>query len=164
MKIDDIKLMFDYNVWANHLILDMAEQVTLEQLWMPQSVSWGSLGGTLVHNMDTEFGWRILIQKGFPTPVLKNEDFPDVAAIRARWTAEESDMQAYLDSLTDEDMETVIRYQGDVPRERVLWHCLWHVVNHGMQHRSECAAMLTNFGYSPGDLDFTLYLNNHPRQ
>jgi uncharacterized damage-inducible protein DinB len=41
----------------------------------------------------------------------------------------------------------------------VLWHCLVHVVNHGMQHRSECAVMLTNFGYSPGDLDMTRFLN-----
>jgi uncharacterized damage-inducible protein DinB len=34
-----------------------------------------------------------------------------------------------------------------------------HVMNHGTQHRSEAAAILTSFNQSPGDLDFTMYLN-----
>jgi uncharacterized damage-inducible protein DinB len=50
----------------------------------------------------------------------------------------------------------------DGGRERVLWHCLLHVVNHGTQHRSEAAAILTGYGYSPGGLDFTAFLNEQP--
>jgi uncharacterized damage-inducible protein DinB len=32
-----------------------------------------------------------------------------------------------------------------------------HQVNHATQHRSECAAILTHFGCSPGDLDYLVY-------
>jgi uncharacterized damage-inducible protein DinB len=70
-------------------------------------------------------------------------------------------MRDYLASLTDDDLTDLVRYTVDTgqKRERLLWHCLWHVVNHGMQHRSEAAAILTGYNHSPGDLDFTLFLN-----
>ncbi|MCB0024762.1 MAG: hypothetical protein KDD91_17125, partial [Caldilinea sp.] len=48
--------------------------------------------------------------------------------------------------------------EGGRMRERVRWHCLLHVVNHGTYHRGETAALLTGLGHSPGELDFTVYL------
>jgi uncharacterized damage-inducible protein DinB len=34
-----------------------------------------------------------------------------------------------------------------------------HVITHGMQHKTEAAAILTGFGHSPGDIDLIVYLN-----
>ena len=39
-----------------------------------------------------------------------------------------------------------------------LWQPMLHVVNHGTQHRSEAAVLLTEAGASPGDLDLIDYL------
>ena len=38
-----------------------------------------------------------------------------------------------------------------------FWQALAHVVNHGTQHRSEAAALLTAAGRSPGELDMIVY-------
>ena len=38
-----------------------------------------------------------------------------------------------------------------------FWQMLAHVVNHGTQHRSEAAALLTEAGQSPGDLDMIFF-------
>ena len=77
-----------------------------------------------------------------------------------RWQEEEQKMRAFLAELTDSDLNRIIRYrstEGKV-RENRLGEILHHVVLHGMQHRSEMASMLTNFGHSPGNIDFIVYL------
>lgn len=160
MNLQDILTLYDYNDWANRRILDTAAKVTPEQYAAPNSSSWGSLRGTLIHTLDTEYGWRLRLQGYGPQPDLTDADLPTLKTLEARWDEEQAAWQAYLSNLSDAALQGTIRYEipGGV-RERVIWHCLFHLVNHGMQHRSEAAAMLTDYGHSPGDLDFTLYLN-----
>lgn len=161
MKLDDIKVMFRYSYWANKQILAQAKKVSNEALFAPRSLSWDSLAGTLIHTMDAEYGWRVLLESQGSTPLLTVDDFNNIDAIIARWQTEENDMWRYLDSLDDEKVNQTIHYSGEgYSRTRVLWHCLLHVVNHGTQHRSECAVILTNLGHSPGEVDLTVYLND----
>lgn len=160
MNLAAIRDIFEYNYWANKLLLSKAEQLTIEQFRQPTSFSWGSLRGTLAHIVDGELGWRVIFQQGLAKfDVLVGEHFPDVPSMRTRWEQDEAEMWAYLRSLKDTDLAATITFDDEGwTVKRTLWHCLWHVVNHGMQHRSECAAMLTDFGQSPGDIDFTVFL------
>lgn len=161
MNIKDIQLLYDYNYWANQLILTTASKLTPEQLTQPTSFSWGSLQGTLVHILDSEYVWRNLCYHNrFTGRLVDSESFPTFESVGTYWEQEEARMRDYINSLSDDDMENTVRYE--IPegiRERVLWHCLVHCVNHGTQHRAECAAMLTDLGHSPGGIDFTLYMN-----
>jgi uncharacterized damage-inducible protein DinB len=61
---------------------------------------------------------------------------------------------------TDDNLNEAFQYKtmDGQARENVLWHAMAHVVNHGTQHRSEAAAMLTEMDSSPGDVDMILFL------
>lgn len=161
MRQQDLMTLYAYNDWANERILAAAAQISQEQFSAPGTHSLGSLHSILLHALDTEYGWRVRCQHNQGSPELREADFPDVQALRQRWGAEQLEMRAYLASLGDDNLAGLVRYTIDSgeKRERVLWHCLLHVVNHGTQHRSEAAALLTEYGHSPGDLDFTLFLN-----
>ena len=161
MNIQDINLLYDYNYWANGKIMAAAAHVSPEQYTAPAAHSFGSLRGTLVHTMDAEYGWLSLWQSGTFAEELPEVDFPTYDAMVTRWQEEEAAMRAYLADLDNEAIGGMLHYLTDTgeKRERVLWHCLVHVVNHGTQHRSEAAAILTGLGHSPGELDFTIFLN-----
>jgi uncharacterized damage-inducible protein DinB len=163
MNIQDILLLYEYNYWANKKILAASANVTPEQFSAPASFPYGGLHGTLLHILDTEWGWRALFQKIETASDLLPADYPTLSALEKRSNEEEIAMRSYLASLRDEDMESHLRYTTDtgIQRDRILWHCLLHVVNHGTQHRSEAAALLTDYGHSPGDLDFTVFLNDY---
>ena len=162
MNGQDILLIYEYNYWANRKNLTASAKVSLEQFTAPASFLYGGLQGTLLHILDAEWGWRMFFQNNdWLAPDLNAIDFQDLTVLQDRWVKEEQEMRAYLATLHDEDMNTHRHYttsEGE-PRDRILWHCLLHVANHGTQHRSEAAALLTDLGHSPGDLDFTVFLN-----
>ena len=163
MNLRDILTLYDYNYWATHRILVAGADVSPEEFIIPTSHSFGSLRGTLVHILDAECAWRMLCHHNTLTyfDTMKEEDFPAFEALQERWKEEELAMRDFLIHLSDADLTGIIRYttdEGD-KRERVLWHCLLHVVNHGTHHRSEAAAILTDYRHSPGELEFTVFLN-----
>jgi len=163
MHIQDIHLIYNYNYWANSRLLASSANVSQEEFVAPASFPYGGLHGTLLHTLEAEWSWRALFQKIEDASELLPADYPDLPVIETRWREEETAMRAYLAGLRDEDMESHLRYTTDtgIKRDRILWHCLLHVVNHGTQHRSEAAALLTENGHSPGDLDFTVFLNEY---
>lgn len=174
MTTDDIKLLYEYNDWANQRILTPCARVSHEEYITPTSfgIGHGSLRATLVHIMDGEWQWRITCQgfyeahltdEGYDATELTEAQFPTLDALETRWQSERQEMRAYLDTLTDETLNSILRYtlpSGTV-RARPIWQNLLHAINHGTQHRSEAAALLTTYGHSPGDIDLTLFLNEH---
>ena len=160
MNKQDILTLYRYNQWSTARILNCAAKVTQEQFLAPAAFPHGGLRSTLVHALFAEWIWRNRWEGTSPTTRLKPEDFPDFESLRARWMEEEGKLMAFVDGLTDEKLNSKISYKSTKgePFERVLWQMMAHVVNHGTQHKTEAAAMLTEFGHSPGDIDMIYYL------
>ena len=171
MKIDEIKLLYDYNDWADARILAACARVSPEQYAASISYGRGGLRATMVHMLDNIWQQRITLQGYYQEPLadeaaydateLHEDAFPTLAVLRERWMIEQQEMRAYLDTLTEETLNGTIRYViPGAMREHVVWHILLDAfIIHATQHRSEAAALLTSYGQSPGDFDFTLFLN-----
>lgn len=172
MKIDEIKLMFEYSEWVDARLLACCARVSPEQYAADTSIGTGrgGLRTTMVHILDSMWQDRITLQGYYKDPLadeaaydateLHEDAFPTFAALREHWAVEQSQMRAVLDTLTEETLNGIIRYViPGVVRERIVWHFLLAALLHNMQHRSEAAVLLTSYGQSPGDLEFTLFLD-----
>ena len=160
MNKQDILLLYKYNQWTNARILNTVAKVTPEQFLAPASFPHGGLRGTLVHALFAEWIWRNRWEGTSPNYRLKPEDFPTFESLRTRWAEEEKLLMAFVENVTEERLNNKFSYKATdgTPHERVLWQTMAHLVNHGTQHKTEAAAMLTDFGQSPGDIDMIFYL------
>lgn len=160
MNKQDIALLYKYNQWSTAKILNAASELTEEQFLAPAPFPHGSLRGTLVHALFAEWIWRHRWEGVSPTNRFKPEDFPTFASLRTRWLEEEKLLMNFVENLTDEQLTASFGYTSTegTPHRRVLWQTMAHVVNHGTQHKTEAAAILTGYGRSPGDIDLIWYL------
>jgi uncharacterized damage-inducible protein DinB len=160
MNKQDIQFLYKYNQWANERILDAAAHVTEEQFLAPASYPHGGLRSTLTHTLFAEWLWRIRWQGELPPRRFKPEAFPTFDSLRARWLEEGKTLNMFIDSLTDEQLNMPFQFKTTRGDEmgNILWQTMAHVVNHGTQHRSEAAALLTEFNHSPGDIDLIIFL------
>jgi uncharacterized damage-inducible protein DinB len=161
MNKQDILTLYRYNQWANTKILNAAANVSHEQFVADASYPHGGLRGTLTHTLFAQWIWRNRWEGISPTSRLKPDEFPTLESLHTRWMEEEKLLMAFVDALTDEKLNEVIEYKNTkgVPFQQTLWKMMAHVVNHGTQHRAEAAAMLTDFGCSPGDVDMIYFLD-----
>jgi uncharacterized damage-inducible protein DinB len=161
MNKQDILILYRYNQWANAKILIAASNVTQDQYLADATFPHGGLRGTLVHTLFAEWIWRKRWERTSPNMRLRPEEFPTFESLHLRWAEEEKLLMAFVDGLTDARLEQHFDYTSTegTRYKRILWHAMAHLVNHGTQHRSEAAAMLTDFGHSPGEVDLIYFLS-----
>jgi len=153
MQLDDIRFLFAFDRWATTKILDAASGVD-PAIWSATNiVDERGLGGILVHHLGASQRWRHWLT-GAPgeAPRPEDEPLPDLAPLQASWESEWAAYDAWFDRMDPAWL--------DMKGEGIsLWQGLAHVVNHGTQHRSEAAVLLTAAGHSPGDLDMVDYID-----
>lgn len=163
MRVDDMRLQFDFYYWATGMILDRAEQLSPEQFSAVPPIGERSVRDLLAHLLDVEVswreGWRSNKQRG-DVPYIESEHFASAADLSDRWRVEKTIMRDSLDNLTDADLD---RPFIDGAEFDAVWKVMQHVLYEGMQHRSETAMLLTAYGHSPGDIDFGGFVLHHSR-
>ncbi|MBE0670623.1 MAG: DinB family protein [Anaerolineales bacterium] len=160
MNTKDIQLLYKYNSWANSRILNAVAKVTNEQFISSALYPHNDLRQTLTHILFAEWLWRSRWMGQSQMAPFLEKDFPTFKDLQSRWSVEERALSEFVASLTDEKLNSAFQYKTTkgVAHENILWQIMVHVVNHGTQHRGEAAAILTELGHSPGDIDLVIFL------
>jgi uncharacterized damage-inducible protein DinB len=147
----EIRYLFDYDRWATEHVLAVLDGVP-EEIWSKSdAVGERGLGGILVHQLGAAQRWRHGIQQSDIEPRPELEPLPTVDELRAWWAEEWGAVDAWLPEVSQGLLDYV--HEGVA-----VWQMLAHVINHGTQHRSEAAAILTSIGRSPGEIDMIFYV------
>jgi uncharacterized damage-inducible protein DinB len=160
MNLKDIHQLFNYTGWANRLVLDAAERLSDEQQKRDFKISHGSIHGTLVHMAGAEWLWLERWRGTSHSRIWTAEDFIDIPAIRVRWQQIETERQALLESLSEEDLSRDLSYRNlkGEPFALPLIAQMQHVVNHSTQHRGQAVGMIRQLGVQPPAVDLLYYL------
>ena len=156
MRADEMRFLFAYDRWATHRVLEVLDGLDPTVWSRANDVGDRGLGGILVHHLGASQRWRIWLETRGEGPEPEREPLPTVDELCDRWQAEWVAVDAWRSHWSDGLLEDV---RNGVP----IWQMLVHVVNHGTQHRSEAAALLTADGRSPGEIDLIFYAEEQAR-
>jgi len=157
--------LMDYNYWANGLILKYTEKLSKDQYLKSISPFQYSLRDILCHTMFAETLWLNRMQgqtmsRDQQREFFQNENYTNLNTLYEDWFDLELRMRAFLGEMNDERLREAFSYSrsnGETHNHRFV-DVFTQLVFHGMQHRSECAVILTEFGHSPGNIDYIVYL------
>lgn len=151
MTPEEMRVLFDYNAWANHRALDAAAALTTEQFVKTMGSSFESVRDTLAHICGAEWIWLERFQGRSPASLPDAAECADVESLRAKWAGQEGRLLAFVGKLTQEDLNRVMEYKTlkfGVYRNP-LWQSMQHVVNHGTYHRGQITTLLRQLGAQP---------------
>jgi uncharacterized damage-inducible protein DinB len=159
MNVEDFVLLFDFNAWADRRTLDSCAALTDAQFVQDLGSSFPSVRDTLVHIMLVEWVWFERWHNRAPDKYPPTSDFPNLAAVRARWSEIERDLLGYLASLQPDDLQRIVHHKtmAGVPQAEPLWQMLQHLVNHSTYHRGQIATMLRQLKAKPAGTDLIVF-------
>jgi uncharacterized damage-inducible protein DinB len=152
--------LYDYHRWANRTLFRSAEALGAEVTRdLGKHFSFPTPKGMLAHIYAADWVWLSRWKGTSPTALPGDADFPSLAALRGRWDALEAEQRAFLDGLSDADLDRVVDYRNTAgqPFRLALGPLLQHVANHATHHRSELATMITMISGSPPPTDLVVH-------
>lgn len=160
MTPDDLKMLYNYNYWAHHRLLDVVKTSSPDQFTKDLGSSHGGIQGTLVHTMGAEEIWLARWKGSSPANFYSADQFPTFDSLYQHWGKVESEMLSFVNGLhTENDVVRKITYRDLKGNQytQVLWHLMQHLANHSTYHRGQVVTMLRQVGIKPVATDLVAY-------
>jgi uncharacterized damage-inducible protein DinB len=148
--------VFQYNLWANLRLLEACAILSDAQLDTTTKGTFGSVRETLMHMFASEEGYARHFNLTGPAPTPRLADlttFPGFDELRRR--AERSGHE--LKAIAEQGNLSQILPLDDGTYDATVMIVLIQAINHGIDHRSQIATLLSQQEIEPPDLDGWAY-------
>jgi uncharacterized damage-inducible protein DinB len=144
---------FRHNSRMNEKLLEACRGLPPEQLSATASGTYGSIGSTLVHIANAQMSYAArLLDISRPEP-LPQDPFPGFEPLAERLTLGNRQLE---EAATRSHGDRQVQVRGDDP-PGTWWMpvslFLVQAINHGTEHRSQIATILTQLGVQPPNMD-----------
>jgi uncharacterized damage-inducible protein DinB len=172
MTRDDIRLLYEYDRWANRRVLKAASTLSHQQFTRPMSGSFHCVRDTLLHILGGEWIWLAYSRSPPDVPAslselrarrdafFSPEAFANVDALQSKWIEVELEQSEFVNRVTDKSLAKMLPFRGT---RLTLMHLMQHVVNHSTYHRGQVALTMRQLGAEPLATDFHVFLVEHLR-
>src|SRR5258705_6053547 len=165
MNLSDIRHLFDYTEWANALTLNVAAELSDEDLRRDFKISHCSIFATLLHMAAAEWIW--LERWHGRSPAAKEawslwttDSCADLLVLNQRWREVIERRAKFISGLEEPVLAAALSFKllsGD-PNSLRLVDQMQHVANHATLHRGQVVGMIRQLGIAPPATDLVFYL------
>jgi len=167
MTKDDIRLLYEYERWANNRVLRAVSALTPEQFARDLGGSFTSVRDTFLHMLGGAWGWLSYWKEPCDSPaafadlktrrdaIFHPDAFPTVTALQLKWVEVEKEQAEFVNNVTEQGLEKLLPVRAT---QLSLAHLMQHVVNHSTYHRGQIAVMLRQLDAEPLATDFHMFL------
>ena len=148
MNNEDLRLLYDFNAWANRRTIEACASLTSEQFTRDLASSFRSVRDTVAHIFGAEWLWLERWHGRMPSALPSADDFPTIGMLRRQLEEMDRRLVDYVGSLTADDLRRVVQYKttSGAAQAQPVWQMLQHLANHGTYHRGQVATMLRQLG------------------
>jgi uncharacterized damage-inducible protein DinB len=141
--------IFEHNNWANQKIIEACYTLNEEQLDSePQSVTKGTIRGTVVHLVSSQEGYL----KTLTLPLEERLHPRTVPFVELEESARVSG-EGLLALASGERKRSGARLTTRDGHDTEPWVVMLQVINHATEHREQIKSMLSALGVTPPDID-----------
>jgi uncharacterized damage-inducible protein DinB len=160
MTAEQFEAFIKHAYWGLDMILDAAAELSEAEFRARPLTGVQSVQATLIHMLGFETFWGGILQgeqrADQPTAEEVRARDPDLAALRKTWAPVREEWLGFVATATPEQLNAQLEVKGPdkneyQPRARLV---LSQFVQHQGQHRSELAALVSQYGHSPGEFDW----------
>jgi uncharacterized damage-inducible protein DinB len=154
MNRDGLLALYEYDAYANHLVLDGLAQLSEDEFTHAPSPSRSTLRTLFLHSLLGE-AWFLAACQGHK---FEQPDLPTLDDIRHFQSRLEKEHQAYLAALSESDLARDVQIElGEHPYHLLVWQLLVQAFLHATQHRAELGIVLGQMGHPLPTMDIIVY-------